>query len=338
MSHFLSGENTNYVVQQIIAGLNKYSVDLDIRTLQGKIINFMARVEKEYPNKDIKSMNQFVVNQCIEKYLNQQNVGGQSKDKINNEYERELMSRGYSRNTAPPVPPQPDFTQPINRQGETTPSINGTTMTLSQAQGHQPMNIAPVLESPPPAQQLRATKHHNIEYENKDEISNNQTLVIDNMNKIYLSLNKDDLINCHGNRYTFSWNRKIVSQFKDHFSIKIDYVTLPKKLPYLLVKYPEDKNNHVYSGLGNNYSAKLIPSHTSSEYTTYRSLDHAPMVLDYLPHTLAFEFISPIDELDLNSIKVSKVTKNQSQISITTKKPHNLGVNDNLILEFKKNK
>lgn len=327
---FLSGENTNLVVQQIVGGLTKYGIDIDIKGLQGKIINFMAKVQKEYPNQDLTSMNNFVINKCVEKYLNNrpQFNQDQGKGNLSNQFERELMSRGYTQNHAPQVPPRPDFSQPMGFQ---QPSQSGGRMSLNQARGGQTVIEPPDIEQPvpipSPTPQIQRPE---------TPVSHQQYYQPSEMEEILLSLNKSDLISISGNTFTFSWNRKIVSDFRDNFQMKLEYLTIPKRLPYLLVKYDQDQSEtkKVYSASGKNYSAKMIPYHTSDEYTTYQVLGNNLAIHDSLPHTLTFQLIPPHDNLQLNIIPVQKITKNKSQIHIVTKYPHNLSSSDNLILEF----
>lgn len=341
---FLSGENTNLVVQQIVNGLNKYGMDIDIKGLQSKIINFMARVEKEYPQSDIKSLNNFVINKCVEKYMNNQpqfnQTQGNGKDQLSSQFERELASRGYAQVTAPQLPERPDFSQPINGPFNQIPQQNNRHgLSLNQARGQPepdldpPAPVLPQAQIPEPVMQepvesRREVIHH---YNN----SHNHTT-----NEIILSLNKNDLINVTGNTYTFSWNRKIVNNFGGNFQVKLQYVTIPKRLPYLLVKYhsSDKETNRVFSATGKNYSAKLIPSHTSDEYTTYQALGDNSVNYEDLPHNLTFQLIPPEQNLDLNIVPVQKVTKNKSQIHIITKYPHSLTSNDSLVLEFPQQK
>lgn len=328
---FLSGENTNLVVDQIVGSLTKYGVDIDIKGLQSKIINFMAKVQKEYPNQNLANLNNFVIEKCIEKYLNNRPQFNQNQQKSNldSQFEREMMLRGYTRGQAPEIPQRPDFTQPLGASympsANPTPIPINNVMSLNQARGNPEI---PDLEAPPVPliEQPVINPHHNkIKYSN------------DTTEELLLSLNKNDLINITNNTFTFSWNRKIIPDFKNNFQMKLEYVTIPKRLPYLLVKYNEHDQSDtkkVYSATGKHYNDKLIPCHTSDEYTTYQALGHHAVKHENLPHTLSFQLIPPKDSLDLNTIQVHKITKNNSQINIITKYPHNLTSNDTLILEF----
>jgi len=344
---FLSGENTNYIIQQIITSLSKYGKDINIKDLQNKIVNFMNKVYEQYPNSDVQKLNHFVISQCTEKYLETQpiNSGGTRKtNNIESQLEREIMDRAYSNNRPQTIPEQPDFTKPVNTQGGNGMSLNhaignpdtagqNQSQTQSQIQPPQPImsnDVIPVPTTAPteqtePTRQIRSSANPPTTYSSKSSYK-----------KIILSLNKHDLVSVSDNVFTFSWNKKVVSDFSNNFELQLKYVTLPKSLPYLLAKYSgaDESNSHVYSATGKNYSAKLIPCHTTDEHTTYKTLGDGSVSYKNLPSTLAFHLFSPSNDLNLNTIIVQKASKHGSQIRIITKQPHNLSDQDSLTLEF----
>ncbi|MEX0597080.1 MAG: hypothetical protein WD512_11325, partial [Candidatus Paceibacterota bacterium] len=181
-------------------------------------------------------------------------------------------------------------------------------------------------------------------------------------NEILLSLSKDDIVDINDDKFTFCWNHKFLSNFGNDFSIELKYVTLPKNLIHILVKYGElddsinsssnsNKNKinmkaneinmetnklKVYNASGKNYNAKLIPSHSSEQYTTYQAIQSSPsQSISKLPSTLTFQMIAPMtDRIELNVIPVQKIIKTEKTIQVLTKGPHNLNEDDQLILEF----
>lgn len=325
---FLSSENTNLILQEIIKGLEEYGVQINIKDLQNKIFNFMNQVYQKYPTANLSQLNKFVVDTSVNKYLTNSRVGGQTtfnrNNSIENQFEQELAKRRYQAPEQPPAPPISDRMRPINTQQQKQTTTGG--MSLIQAQNGGDDAI-----EPPPLE----------EYQPEVEVPiYDQTVtppVEDNLGRyeeIWLSLNRNDLVNINGNAFTFSWNRKMVPDFKSNFQIQLKYVTLPKNVPYLLAKYGDNSVQKVYSASGKNYGAKLIPCYTSEEYTTYQALGSNSSILDNLPHTLTFHLIPPNSILDLNQISVEKVTKTNDVIRIRTRQAHNLCSQDSLTLEF----
>lgn len=340
---FLSGENTNQILQNIIKGLGEYGVDVNIKDLQTKIFNFMNQVFQKYPNEDLSRLNQFVIDSCVKKYMkNNQSQVNQSgrKASIEGQFEEELKSRKYdamaNMNAPPPgsSPPQLTNQQPTTGGMSLTQAISGLHEPL-EPQNLDEQNNDQSSESkalPPPPE------HYSPVNTNTNTYSG-----VDQNDEIWLSLSKNDLVNVDGNTFTFCWNRKIVPDFGGDFQVKLKYVTLPKNVPFLLAKYQNDQNksnnklNRVYSASGKNYSAKLIPFHTSQEHTTYQALGETSYTQNTLPSTLSFNLISPPNQsLDLNLIQVQKVTKTNDTIKVVTRYRHNLSEQDNLTLEFPK--
>ena len=161
--------------------------------------------------------------------------------------------------------------------------------------------------------------------------------------EMWLSLNKSDLVNVEGNKFTFCWNKKIIPDFSGNFQAELKYITLPRNYSYLLAKYGDglssDKRSHinrVFSASGKNYSAKLIPCHTSEEHTTYQALGSFQIQANQLPATLTFTIITPSNSFELNIIPVQRVVKTERLIEVITKGKHNLCDGDVLTLEFPK--
>jgi len=328
---FLSGENTNQILQNIIKGLGEYGVDVNIKDLQTKIFNFMNQVFQKYPTETLPRLNQFVVDTCVKKYMkNNQHQVNQSSRKVSLEgqFEEQLKERRYDMMANMNAPPQIPGSQPV------PPRTGG--MSLTQAISGAPQSIEPpnLEEIPMPTPQTSP------QASSPPPVMDQPHVTYSEMDEILLSLSKDDLVNVDGNTFTFCWNRKIVPDFGGNFQVKLKYVTLPKNVPFLLAKYQNDQQNRnqrnrVYSASGKNYSAKLIPFHTSEEHTTYQALGETSYTQNNLPSTLSFNLISPPNQsLDLNLIQVQKVTKTNNTIKVVTKYPHNLCDQDNLTLEF----
>jgi hypothetical protein len=176
--------------------------------------------------------------------------------------------------------------------------------------------------------------------------SANSNLYDGRYTEIVLSLNKDDLVNIDGDTFTFCWNHKFLSNFKDDFNMELKYASLPKNLSHILVRYTDLEENQksnpnkskVYNALGKNYHAKLIPCHSSEEHTTYQAIQSSQpsqQTISTLPSTLTFQMIAPMSQkLDLNVIAVQKIIKTEKIIQVLTKVPHNLTEDDQLTLEF----
>lgn len=331
VSRFLSGENTNNIIQQIVNNLSKYGRDINIKDLQNKIYNFMHRVCQQYPNSSIDKLNNFVINECTQKYLKTRPLGNRNSNQdLEAQLEQEIMDRRYATNSPQQTAPEPpDFTQPIGTSSQQQPQFyppqqnRSSGMSLSQATGNMQQQEQPNNHEASQQPPMKRQKYYDEpEY----------------MREITLSLNKTDLVNSSNNIFTFSWNKnEVLQDFRQDFQIQLRYITLPKSLPYLLVKYngtSKETRSRVYSATGKNYSAKLIPCHTTDEYTTYQALKHDYVQFDNLPSTLTFHLFSPDDMLNLNNIIVQKATKHESKIRIMTKGMHNLSEGDSLTLEF----
>ena len=357
---FLSGENTNYVLQEIIKPLNAAGVEVNIRDLQQKIFNFMTEVCNRYPNSNsIPQLNDFVIKKSVEKYTKNNQTGTNmpsrrgTAEATTSLFERELMERQYKMQQGPGG----------NQQQGSNPSGS---MSLSHAiTGEEDQPRQQDRNGPPPPTSTRITDRTK-DYDESDQqqqqaqeqqypVSYSRSQQQQQGGEILLSLSKDDLVNVDGDMYTFCWNHKILSNFGDNFSIEMRYVTLPKNLSHILVNYvPEDQsapnNNNksstanngksrVYSATGKNYSAKLIPCHTSEEHTTYQAVQSGQQgggeTQGQLPSTLTFQMIAPMSQkLDLSVIPVQKIVKMDKTIQVMTKVPHNLGEDDQLTLEF----
>lgn len=360
---FLSGENTNYVLQEIIKPLNAAGVEVNIRDLQQKIFNFMNEVCNRYPNSNsIPQLNDFVIKKSVEKYTKNSNNGTNmpsrrgTAEATTSLFERELMERQYKMQQGPGG----------NQQQGSNPSGS---MSLSHAiTGEEDHPTQQDRNGPPPPTSTRITDRTK-DYEESDQqhshnqsqqqypatYSQNNRLSDHQYGEILLSLSKDDLVNVDGDMYTFCWNHKFLSNYGDNFSIEMRYVTLPKNLSHILVNYvPEDQSlnpsnkssttnngkSRVYSATGKNYGAKLIPCHTSEEHTTYQAVQSAQQgggdqTQGQLPSTLTFQMIAPMSQkLDLSVIPVQKIVKMDKTIQVMTKVPHNLGEDDQLTLEF----
>lgn len=361
---FLGGENVNLVINNIISGLNKYGVDPDIKALQSKIPDFMYKVNTQYPNGSLADLNNLVIGKVLEKYIQNRQYGGNTRNRaseVNSKFEQALLERNYQTQQQNQPPPQPDFTQPIGPPGSgsggginlsqlgldptqnTSPYSNysqqpGRTPTPGNNQNSNPPKYSPDLDfnpNDPSPSSPQSTSSQSI---------NAHALLTGSDNKpMWLSLNKDNLVDSSGNQFTFSWNqKKLFPEFKQNLVLQLKYVTIPKYLPYLLIKYscpssvPHHELNQLYSATGKKYSAKMIPCHTSGQNTTYQALGEHYIVYEELPTSVTFEIIPPDDHLDLQKIQVAKVSKHNAQIHITTKSPHNLGQRDDLILEFPK--
>jgi hypothetical protein len=380
---FLSGENTNYVVQEIIKPLNTSGIDVNIKDVQQKIFNFMNEVYNRYPNESMQNLNNFVIQKSIEKYQKNQTTGPNlatrkgTGEATNSLFERELMERKYKQ------------AQAGSQNNQSTGPSSG--ISLNQAITGQVDPSPPDRNGPPPPASTRVTDRTNIQVldqntnqgddqennehnnshgggnygqknlqsygqENRKNIysSNN-----DEYNEILLSLSNDDIVDIEGDKFTFCWNHKFLSNFGDDFSIELKYATLPKNLSHILVKYGElddslmtsNKNKRnmkanetnmetnklkVYNALGKNYNAKLIPSHSSEQYTTYQAIQSSPsQSISKLPSTLTFQMIAPMSQrIELNVIPVQKIIKTEKTIQVSTKGPHNLNEDDQLTLEF----
>tara|TARA_R100001163_G_scaffold3872_1_gene5511 strand:+ start:4035 stop:5357 length:1323 start_codon:yes stop_codon:yes gene_type:complete len=381
---FLSGENTNQILQEIIKQISQNGSEVDIKDLTAKIPNFMGEVYNRYRSSELPQLNHFVIDSWVKKYLNNRPLGGgigqttQQNKNLDSRLEQELKERGY--NQAAPVQPQngpgqPFDTRPISLQQNlngnmgsyNNENINGMPtggMSLNQAITGEPDpvqmdNIGP----PPPPQSTRVGSGSDDDSDGRDDrhyglnrndsmnndmnnVMNNGNRINNSMrgdNEIWLSLSKEDLVDVEGNTLTFCWNKKIINDFGGNFQVELKYVSIPKNYPYLLAKYEgnssskKSKKNRVYNALGKNYSAKLIPSHTSDDFTTYQALGSNPVLQSQLPSTLSFS-LSPVNGkyLELNVIQVIKVVKTDSRIHVTTKYPHNLDESESLSLEFPK--
>ena len=343
---FLSGENTNSVLQEIIKNLNNYGVDVNIKDLQTKIFNFMNDVYSRYPNDPISKLNNFVIQTSINKYAkgNQTAVNQSSrKQSVEGEFERQLAERKY--NAAQGQPPGQQ--NPFDPRGTPTQKSSPTGgMSLNQVLNggdalDEDVPEPPELEGPP-------IPSSRVDYEDEPDISNENLPVNQHVkqsnNELWLSLSKEDLVNVDGNKFTFCWNSKIIPDFGGNFRAELKYITLPKNYSHLLAKYGGDGRktskgtNRVFNATGKNYSAKLIPCHTSEEHTTYQALGGQSGLIEgnTLPTTLTFSIISPNGEMDLNLVPVQRVIKTDRKIQVFTKTPHNLVEKDKLTLEFPK--
>lgn len=358
-SKFLGGENVNLVINNIISGLNKYGIDPDIKALQSKIPDFMYKASNQYPNGSLSDLNNFVIQKVLEKYIQNRQYGGNAnrnkESEINSKFEQALLERNYQTQQQNQPPQQPDFSKPIGSPGA---GINLSQLGIDPNQNTSPYNEYSQQRTPNPNPNPNPG---NLQYNpdldfdpneppqtrtNSPQISPQKNISLINStsdNPIWLSLNKDNLVDSNGNQFTFSWNqKKLFPDFKQQLVLRLKYVTIPKYLPYLLVKYscpsslPHHELNQLYSATGKKYSAKMIPCHTSGQNTTYQAIGEHFIVYEELPTSITFEIIPPKDYLDLQQIQVSKVSKHNSQIHITTKSPHNLGQRDDLILEFPK--
>lgn len=367
---FLGGENVNLVINQIISGLGKYGVDPDIKSLQTKIPDFMYKVSNQYPQGKLTDLNNITIQKVLEKYIQNRQFGGSPNNRsraseVNNKFEQALLERNYQQAHQQNQPPlQPDFTQPIG-----SPSNPGGGMNLSQLgidpnqststynnyqqrpQNSNHVPISPVEYNPdldfdPQNSNPSNSNPSNSNLSNSNPSNSNPSTPFNlntNQKPIWLTLNRENLVDSEGNQFTFSWNqKKLFPDFKQHLILSLKYITIPKYLPYLLIKYscpsslPHQELNQLYSATGKKYSAKLIPCHTNGQNTTYQALGEHFIVYEELPTSISFEIIPPTEYLDLQKIQVIKASKHNSQIHITTKSPHNLGQRDALILEFPK--
>ena len=375
---FLSGENTNYVVQEIIKPLNTSGIDVNIKDVQQKIFNFMNEVYNRYPKEPLQNLNNFVIQKSIEKYQKNQNTGTNlpsrkgTSEATTSLFERELMERQYKQAQAGPH--QQNHTggislnQAITGQEDPIPDRNGPPPPASTRITTDRTSIPPDQEQDPDSDQPNPSSitsnnplqnsQNNLAYN-----SNSKYQFMNDYAEIQLSLGKDDIVDIDGDTYTFCWNHKFLSNFRDNFMIELKYVTIPKKLSHILVKYGDlddtlctnnynninknNKNNSknqqnkskVYNALGKNYDAKLIPSHSSDEYTTYQAIQSQSQLyqesISKLPSTLTLQLIAPMSQkLELNVIPVQKIIKTEKIIQVITKGPHNLTEDDQLTLEF----
>ena len=157
---------------------------------------------------------------------------------------------------------------------------------------------------------------------------------------IWISLNKDNLLNMNDNILTFGWDPKIYKKIglDGPSRISIEHLTLPKYYPYILVK---NKNNDrgiggIYNASGKGFEMKLVPVQRLQENTSYRQLG-MNFTFDRKVNSLSLQLSVGTKEglgLELNLIPVAKVTKNKNRIKIRTKYPHNLNQQDFLVIEF----
>lgn len=299
----------------------------------------MNDVYSRYPNDPLSKLNNFVIQTSINKYAkaNQTGVNQSSrKQSVEGEFERQLAERKY--NAAQGQPPGQQ--NPFDPRQKSSPTGS---MSLNQVLNGDTMDE----NAPQPPELEEATvpsSRVDNAYEDEPQQNEKPQLSNESNNELWLSLSKEDLVNVDGNKFTFCWNSKIIPDFGGNFRAELKYVTLPKNYSHLLAKYGDDvrktlkRTNRVFSATGKNYSAKLIPCHTSEEHTTYQALGGQSGLIEgnALPTTLTFSIISPNGEMDLNIVPVQRVVKTDRKIQVFTKTPHNLVEKDNLTLEFPK--
>lgn len=352
---FLSGENTNLVLQSIIKKLNDQGIDVNIKDLNAKIPNFMNQIYQKYPASQLNQLNNFVIQTCVNKYSQQGNYTGGGNRRynqttaVNNQFERELIERGYQSPLANPPPNQPDFTQPTQN--------NSQQLSLSEVTGIEPPVLednqtapTPVSAEPPPNQANNTNQiANNSQLPNNDDQSPPElgrtprqplTSSFPLAEEMLISLNKQDLLEIDQNRLVFSWKQIELPSSSNNYQISLKYVSIPKDFPYLMAKYSHQKKksqDRVLTARGEYYSAKLIPTcHTNQEYTTYQALNATKTYPDKNQRVFTLELIPPFQQksLNLSEIQVNHVKKTNERIFLSTKGNHHLSARDSISLEF----
>jgi len=353
---FLSGQNVNYILNQLFSNLEQKGVSLNPKDEQTRILNFMQKCKANYPRQNVIQLNNYVIKALTEHYMKMQPPQGN----LENRLEQELADRQY-RNTLMQGP------EVVN------PSTSGY-LSLDQARGAMPINSegAPASEvgqgfdrdrqqerEENMTVEERLAEREKLRLNNSDiqninpPLSSTPTPLVNTPGinsrigerSIWISLSKDNLVNMSDNVLTFSWDQKLYRKVlgRDEANrpsgchMTIEHLTLPKYYPYILVKNKNSESNvGIYNASGKGFEMKLVPVQRLLENTSYRQLGRGFM-FSQKPNTLSLQLSSGRegeDTLGLNLIPVMKVTKINNRIKIQTKYPHNLNQADFLVIEF----
>jgi len=359
-SDFLSGQNVNYVLNQLFSNLEYKGVSLNPKDEQGKILNFMQKCQSNYPRQPIIQLNNYVIKALTDHYLKSQ----PPRSNIESRLEQEMAERKY-RNLMSPPPNQQTTgyltvdqargISPINGQGAPASEVGRHFDREQQRQREENMTLE---ERVAERERLRR-EGHDIE-QGKPLISGEGRLAPNfnndrvtpqlsfnpqkNGRSIWISLSKDNLVNMSDNVLTFSWDPKLYRKIlgrgegsRGGCQITLEHLTLPKYYPFILVKNKNSENNvGIYNASGKGFEMKLVPVQRLQENTSYRQLGRG-FLFSRKPSTLSLQLSSGDADsgaLGLNLIPVLKVTKIKHRIKIQTKYPHNLHEADFLVLEF----
>lgn len=362
MTTLLSGENINYISEQLFNALNANGIDYNIKDNEHNVRNFMGKLSQQWPKEDMTKLNNYALTNLYNSF--KQNTASTNSHNVNDQFEQMKASRAYQLENSLQTPPTPDFSKPIipgaaganaglisNRQGGHI-SLAHARAGGATGTGNPP---APIATRPGRSGQQGQANLDSSDVDLQDNFESSahlpttasKPLPIVKMNKVgtiggtgqevWISLSKSDLITQSDNSFTFSWNKTVLSEGKSGCLLQLKYVTLPKYFPWLLVQYgSENDESGVFNSTGTSYGAKLLPCHTSGEYTTYQALGNC-LQLSKLPNAFGISLTPPSNGLELNSVTVQKITKQNKQIHITTKFHHNLQQTDSLTLEFPHN-
>jgi hypothetical protein len=368
---FLSGQNVNYILNQLFSNLEHKGVSLNPKDEQARILNFMQKCKANYPRQPIIQLNNYVIKALTEHYMKMQ----PSQSNLENRLEKELADRQYR--NAMMRGPEPTGAGPEFGMGGPEAGY----LSLDQARG-----VAPMGGQGAPGSEVGQGFDRDRQREREESMTVEERLaererlrrdgldldldqdqdqdgkplssgasgrLVDgpgpgagSQRSIWISLSKDNLVNMSDNVLTFSWDHKLYrkvlgrneAERTSGCHMTIEHLTLPKYYPFILVKNKNSESNTgIFNASGKGFEMKLVPVQRLLENTSYRQLGRGFM-FSQKPSTLSLQLSSGSrgeeGTLGLNLIPVLKVTKINHRIKIQTKYPHNLNEADFLVIEF----